>query len=382
MKVVIAMDSFKGSADTQSIGAAVAAGVHQADPNAQTQVYPIADGGEGTLAAMREFIGGTVKKVAIVDDFNQNRLAQYLLTDLAGQRLAIIEAAQAVSLSFSDTKTAEERYQASSFGLGQLILDALTSGASQLIVTLGGSGTTDGGLGLLQALGATVYDDQDNVIPHGVNPLINFAKFELNNARQLLAKVDLILAPDVSAPLSGKQGAALFFGAQKGLDPKQMKHLNQKLILLGAQAQQDLNTDIANLPGAGAAGGLGFGLYLLGGRYEQNGFHTLADLAGITAAVQGADLVITGEGRMDTQTSLGKVPQGMADIANHYHKPIIALVGQRAADLGALGDQFAGVFAIQLAPGTLLAAMNKANTLLGVQVLAREIVKFYQSIYK
>ncbi|MCD2255571.1 glycerate kinase [Lactobacillus sp. CC-MHH1034] len=377
MNIVIAMDSFKNCLPSEAAGEAVAQGIHAFNPEIVTSVFTMADGGEGTLATIQENIGGTVHVKPIVDDFNRNRTAQYLETEIDGVATAVIESAQAVALAFSEHMNNQARYEATSFGLGQLILDAIVNGNRRVIVTLGGSGTTDAGLGMLQALGAVIYDDQDHIIPNGVNPLIDFGHIDLTKAQELVSEIDLEIAPDVSAPLTGKQGAALLFGKQKGLNEQQVRFLNQKSILFANQLKQDSGQDAAALPGAGAAGGIGTGLYALGAIYKQSGFMTLAELTGVGAAIQQSDLVITGEGRLDQQTQLGKVPAGMAELAHKYQKPIIALVGQRQADLGELEKQFDGILTIQLGPLPLQSALTTENATKGLQTTAKEVLKIF-----
>ncbi|WDH75448.1 glycerate kinase [Exiguobacterium marinum] len=331
MRVICAIDSFKGSLSSREVGEAAANGAIRA--GAEAVVFPIADGGEGTLEALMSFLPHELVHVMAEDLMHRPFESSYARFG----DFALIECAETLGIT-KFTPGPEFVPYVSSYGLGQQIKDALP--AARIVVTLGGSGTTDGGTGMLQALGA-VFTSNGRVIPHDTNPLWTFDDVDLSGLDSRLQSTELVIATDVTNPLDGETGAAHVFAAQKGAMVEQIQRLDRQLDLLGHKLG-----DIADIQGSGAAGGLGAGLLALGGRII-SGFDWVAETIGLREASLGADLIITGEGRIDHQSAKGKVPVGVARLGQELDVPVVALAGSVGMELGDFANQFAGVFSIQ-----------------------------------
>lgn len=368
MRLLVAIDSFKGSATSKELNEALLAGIHHQLITEKISV-PIADGGEGTLAALYESLGGAYISVEVTDLLGNMTEVDYLLTEIAGEKTAVIESAAVVGIDRIDPDETTIR-KASTYGLGVLLKKIIAGGVTNIYLTLGGSGTSDGGLGLLAGLGAKGIGDG------GENALYTFTDIQLGELPKLFQKVRLSALADVTNPYVGTRGFAKVFGSQKGATPQQIKEME----LLASQAISQLEAisgqSIANTPGAGAAGGLGGAILALGGKIEA-GFATISELIGLEQKIQAADLVITGEGRMDGQTEHGKVPYGVACLAKAHQKPIFALVGAREADIGELSSLLLGAFSIHLGPITLEEAMDKARTLRHLQITGNQLVQVF-----
>ncbi|MGN1280078.1 MAG: glycerate kinase, partial [Limosilactobacillus sp.] len=256
MKFVIAPDSFKGSLTAQQAAAAMATGIRRVFPDADYQLVPLADGGEGTVAALVDSTGGRTVKATVHDPFDRVTTADYGL--LGDGKTAVIEMAAASGIQF--ITGAGDPLRATTYGTGELILDAVAHGASQIIIGLGGSATVDGGAGMAQALGVHLYDAAGEELPHGGGPLGRLSRVETKGMAPILAGVKILLAADVTNPLTGPQGAARVFGPQKGATPTMVDTLDQNLAHLAAVVKRDCGTAPDQVAGAGAAGGLGFGL--------------------------------------------------------------------------------------------------------------------------
>ena len=344
-RVLVAMDSFKGCASSEAVEDWVAAGVHRACPHASIARVRLADGGEGTLEAFRDGCGGTLESVDVEGPLGQPVEAQYLMGP-ADEHWAVVEMARAAGIGYSAC-TQTDALHASTYGVGQLILRAVERGARRIYIGLGGSATTDGGAGALQALGAAVLDDRDRPVPRGLAGLERVATIDLTPARNVLADVELVLLCDVTNPLVGKRGTVAVFGGQKGLpvdDAAARERCDAWMVRYGraldaarANAPDGRGAEryfktVLGVPGAGAAGGLGAALLALGARMR-SGVDELLDAVDFDARVEGCDLVITGEGHMDGQSVAGKAPIGVARRAKKHGKPVVAIVGGRAHDL-------------------------------------------------
>ncbi|WP_125706003.1 glycerate kinase family protein [Lacticaseibacillus daqingensis] len=367
--VLIAIDSFKGSLSSLEAGNAVAAGITQVAKEVQTTVVAIADGGEGTLEALKVNLGGELVACVSLNPLMQPQNTRYLITDFLELRTAVIEVAQVVGLPAMQKKGLST-FLASTDGIGILIRDAVNRGVQQIILTLGGSATTDGGLGLLRALGANIYDHAGKEIVKG-NPLIDVCKIDLTRARQLLRHVRLIGAYDVNATYAGERGAAVTFGAQKGLDKVQISRLDKQL----RQVAEMENLD--KVPGLGAAGGIGGAIYMLGGKMC-NGFNLVSQSCRMKSRLAEASLVITGEGSLDGQSVMGKVPYGIAREAEIQHVPVVALCGRRDRDLGELEQHMIAAFSIQQEPLCLEEAMQPSKAAQGLSTTAAQVIKIIQ----
>ena len=352
MKIVVAIDSFKGSVSSYELNAAVAAVAQEFLAGTEVKNFAIADGGEGTLDALRDGLGGEMRVVETVDLLGRPVVASYLQVG----HQAFIESASVVGLDkiCPSSKTFEK---ASSYGLGALICDAVEQGAEEIYVTLGGSGTSDGGLGLLESFG---FDGK----------MLRFS-FPEN-----WEKVKLIGLTDVKNPYAGEKGFARVFGKQKGGNPEQLLLKDQAARDFVAFVKEEFGLDLQSIPGTGAAGGLGAALVLLGGHLEA-GFARIASIVGLEEAIADADLVITGEGRMDSQSRAGKVPYGVAQLAKKYGVPAIAVCGAIAEDADWIWDDFLSVFSIQTRVLPLEEAMDPEKTLANLAFVTRNILRTY-----
>lgn len=323
MKILIAPDSFKESLEALEVCHAIESGFSQIFPNAEYTLLPMADGGEGTSAVLSYVLDGRWKDVIVNDPLMRPITAKYLLLPDA---TAVIEIAQACGLHLL---TLSERNPsiASSYGVGELIADALAEGVKRIIVGLGGSATNDAGMGMLTALGMTFYDSDDKMLTQGGDELARLQR--LDSTRFHVEVLDTVfeVACDVTNPLCGLLGASAIFGPQKGADPKQVKQLDASLNHFATVCQRHGYEDHQNISGAGAAGGLGFALMTFCGAQLQSGFDTVAEAIGLAQYIADADLVITGEGKLDAQTAMGKVAGGISQLAKASHTPVIAICG-------------------------------------------------------
>jgi glycerate kinase len=368
MKVVVAIDSFKGSLSSAEAGEAARAGVLRAEPDAEVRVVPVADGGEGTVDALLRAVPGRRVIAPTLDAVGRPVEAAYAL--LADGPTAVVEAASCVGLAQVGRVDAELPPRAGSAGVGLLLRHALDGGARRVAVTLGGTACTDGGLGMLVALGARVVDDSGRPVPAaGANPLWRFGSLDPASLPDL-AGVELLVLSDVDSPLHGPRGAAHVFGPQKGATPEQVQHLDERLAAWGV-ALAAAGRPVAELPGAGAAGGLGAALLALGARREP-GFDHVARTVGLAAAMAGADLVLTGEGRLDGQTVHGKTPAGVAALARAAGAVVVALAG--SVEEGA-GAPFDAAFGVHPGPLPLAQAMDPVVTAAGITRTSAEVIR-------
>jgi len=348
MKIVIAPDSFKESLSAPEVAAAIARGWQRVFPEAECLLRPMADGGEGTVDALLAAVGGERRECWVRGPMGEPVRAHW---GWLGEGTAVIEMAAASGLHWVPREQRDARV-ASSFGTGELIAEALQAGASRIILGLGGSATNDAGAGLLQALGMRFLDDQGRELAAGGAALAALDQLDLSGLDARLLQVQIEVAADVDNPLCGARGASAVFGPQKGATPEQVAELDTALGRFARIAAATLGEDHAEYPGVGAAGGLGFAARAFLKATFRPGIELVAELSGLAEAVQGADLVITGEGRMDAQTLHGKTPVGVARVAQDAGVPVIALAGSLGEDYQALYD--AGIeAAFSLAPGPL-----------------------------
>ena len=345
-KVVLAIDSFKGSASSAQVERWVAEGVRRVVPDVRVVQVPLADGGEGTVDAFAAALGGEVREVEVAGPLGTRACARYLRgADADGAPCAVLEMAQAAGIGMSPC-TEEAALAASTRGVGEMLLDAVAQGAQRIYVGLGGSATNDGGAGMLQSLGARLLDASGRPIAPGLAGLADVATVDLEPARRALAGVELVALSDVVNPLVGRRGALAVFGPQKGLPPAgspELAGLDRHMVAYGrlldaARAADDRFRSVLSVPGAGAAGGLGAALLALGASLT-SGAEALLVAAGFDELAGDADLVITGEGNMDEQTADGKAPARVAASvkrAVHGRCPVVAVVGGRADELDAV----------------------------------------------
>lgn len=377
-RILIAADSFKGSASSLEVGQALARGVRSVLPQAVIEVFAIADGGEGTVEAFAQNSTGQLRKVSVLSPDHQPLTAQYFLSQTGD--FAVIEVAQASGI----TRVSQDRRQIlklSSYGTGQVILDALDQGVSQIYLGLGGSATNDMGLGIAQALGAVFLDEKGQRLTPLPEKMMTIRQIDLTGLDARLHQVEVILLADVTNPLTGPQGASAIFGPQKGASPQEVVYLDQALSHLADLIETDFSCNLKSLVGGGAAGGMGAGLhFFLKGRIRP-GIETLLNLSDFPQCLPQADLVLTGEGRLDHQSLAGKVPIGVAKLASTHQVPTVAIVGSTSGDLtSAYQAGLAGVFPILSEPMSLKQAMTRTEELLFQT--SRNLLHFYQELKK
>ena len=337
MKIILAPDSFKGNLTALQVANALEEGIKRALPAAHCVKAPMADGGEGTVQSLVDATGGKFIRKRVTGPAGKPVTARYGL--LADDATAVIEMAEASGLPLVSGKD-KNPLHTTTFGTGELMLDAAGRGAREIILGIGGSATNDGGVGMAQALGVRFLDRQgDEIRTPGVGGMLgDIGRIDNAALTPLIKKTRIIVACDVNNPLCGPRGAAHVFAPQKGATAAMVKVLDANLRHLGHIIKRDLDRDVADLEGAGAAGGLGAGLVAFVGARMQRGIDIVLEAARIKTHLKGADLVITGEGCVDFQTIAGKTPVGVARAARQQGVPVVA-VG------GSIADDANGVFA-------------------------------------
>ncbi|MBA3544519.1 MAG: glycerate kinase [Chthoniobacterales bacterium] len=326
MRILIAPDKFKDSLGAEAVGQAIARGIGAAWPAAQLEIVSLADGGEGTAEAIRRARDGEWIDCRAHDALGRAMACRYAW--LTRQRLAVMEmSAVAGFAALAPNERAPVR--ASTFGVGEMLRCAADRGAREIIVGLGGSATNDGGFGMARALGFRFLDETGRELTGSVSDLLKLAQIESPNDLALPA---IIAACDVNNPLLGPDGATCTFGPQKGASAEELEVLERSLARLAQVTARTLQHDHSATPGAGAAGGLGFGLLGFGRAQVRSGFDVVAEAIDLRAKIRQADIVITGEGKLDRQTLSGKTPAGVARMARAEGKPVCAIVGQATDD--------------------------------------------------
>lgn len=333
MKIVIAPDSFKENLTSLEVASELEAGLRRVWPDATYIKVPMADGGEGTVQSLVDATGGRIVKCLVSGPLGAPVMASYGL--LGGGRTAVIEMAEASGLPLVP-KAERDPMRASTFGTGQLIDDAIRRGVEEIIIGLGGSATNDAGAGIAQALGVQFLDKDGGPItdPLGGGRLDEVAAIETRWVNPALPLVKISVACDVTNPLVGEKGASAVYGPQKGATPEMVAALDQRLAHLARLIKRDLGIDIADTPGAGAGGGVGGGLIAFTGATLKRGVELVVAATGLDQHMQGADLAITGEGRVDFQTAFGKTPAGVAASARRAGVPVVAIGGGLSDDAG------------------------------------------------
>lgn len=323
VKIVAALDSFKGSISSHEAGEAVVQGLLRVYPDAQARVLPLADGGEGTADALILGCGGERITKRVSDPLGRPIHASYgILPD----GIAVIEMAGAAGLPLL---TPEERdpMRTTTYGVGELILDAIARGCRNFILGIGGSATNDGGVGMLQALGFAFFDESGNQIPRGATGLAKLSKIVTDGAEPLLGKCSFRVACDVTNPLCGELGCSAVYAPQKGATEKEIRLMDGYLQAYAEKTRAILPQADPTYPGAGAAGGMGFACMSYLGATLESGISLVLDALHAEELFADADLIVTGEGRLDGQTAMGKAPVGVARLAKKHKKPVIALAG-------------------------------------------------------
>ena len=372
MKIVIAPDSFKESLSAPQVAEAIARGIKHAAPEAHIICVPMADGGEGTVNALLAATQGEERVHRVSNALGHPIDAAWGWLD---NQTAVIEMAAAAGLEHI-SPTSRDPMKATSAGVGELIRHALDAGAKHIVLGLGGSATNDAGAGMLQALGLRLLNQSGNEIEPGGAALAKLASIDDSQFDTRLREVTVTIASDVNNPLCGVKGASAIFGPQKGASPEQIIQLDAALGHFADICATKLGHDKRNEPGSGAAGGLGFAAHAWMQARFRPGIEVVAGIGGLANAVQGASLVITGEGRMDAQTLLGKTPMGVATIAKQAGVPVIAIAGSLGSGYqGLYGAGIQAAFSLTSGPMTLQQACENASSLL--EDRAQDIIRLW-----
>lgn len=361
MKIIIASDSYKGSCSTIEVANSIERGFRRIYKDLDVVKIPVADGGEGTVDALVIGTNGRYEEVEVMGPLGDPLIARY---GIIHGEIAVIEMAAASGLTLI-TKDRLNPLITTTYGTGQLIKAAMEKGIRKILIGLGGSATNDGGVGMAQALGFSFKDEAGKEISFGGGDLGNIVTIDISGANQLLNETEIIAISDVENPLCGPSGASFIFGPQKGASKDMVELLDNNLSYFGKLIKDQLGMDVIDVRGAGAAGGLGAGLIAFANSTIQPGIEKVLDIANIDLHLQDADLVITGEGKIDGQSKYGKVPVGVAKRALKYDVPIIAIVGSvgsGASEVYAYGIDL--ITDIINRPMTLDEAMENVESLL------------------
>ncbi len=375
MKILIAADSFKGSLTSLAVGKCIETGIRKVMADAVISVVPLADGGEGTVEAILAARGGERIEVEAMNPQGDYQPAWY---GLLADGCAIIECASASGIAEAN---AEHVLSATSYGTGELIRNALDRGCRTIMLGLGGSGTNDAGLGILQALGCVFYDQDRIAVGSGVLGLSRIVAADFSGLHPGIKGCDLQLLCDVTNPLCGSDGATAVFGPQKGIQSDQVNDVDAVLSAFSSFIHQNGYPDCRDTPGSGAAGGMAFAcLSVLGGRV-QSGINTILEWVDMDGSMKTCDLVITGEGRLDHQTSFGKLPVGVAAYARKRGIACVAIAGSLGKGYPAVFDQ--GIQAVESTiyePSSLEIALANAeqNTIDAAERLMRALTLFFK----
>ena len=362
MKIVIAPDSYKGSVYAPEAARAMREGVLRALPDAETVLVPVADGGDGTLETLVETSGGQVRSSRVTGPLGEPVDASW--GAMGDGRTAVVEMARSSGLALVPTERRDPRVT-TTYGLGELIRQALDAGFRAFILGIGGSATNEAGAGMAQALGVRLLDGGGSDLPHGGAALADLSRIDMAGLDPRVQDSTFDVACDVSNPLTGPEGASAVYGPQKGATPEMVRQLDAALAHFARVVKADIGADIENVPGSGAAGGLGGGMIaFLGGRLRA-GVDIVLETVGLEDRLDDADLVITGEGQLDFQTVYSKAPIGVARLAKARGIPVVAVagsLGERFTDVHAHGIDAAA--AITRAPMTLPEASDNAFELI------------------
>ena len=374
MKITVAIDSFKGSISSLEAGEAVERAALSVFPDANVSVIPLADGGEGTVAAIHYAVGGTIHKLSVKGPLGDRVNAEYCILPSG---VAVIEMASAAGITLIQQDKRDPKI-ATTYGVGELILDAISRGCRKFVVGIGGSATNDGGAGMLSALGYKLLNKHGEHIPLGAIGLSELDKIIKTSVSPELSECEFTVACDVKNPLIGPNGASCVFGPQKGADSNDVVILDKCLEHFSDIVLKTFCKDHSYTEGAGAAGGLGFAFISFLGAKLTSGISLVTDYLGLEEHIKCSDLVITGEGRLDSQSSMGKAPIGVASIAKKYDKPVVAFAGSVSSDASVCNNfGIDAFFSIAQGACSLTEAMDKHNATRNLQHTAEQALRLF-----
>ena len=363
MKVVVAIDSLKGSLSSLEAGQAIKEGVQVVYPEADVVVRPLADGGEGTVEALAIGMGGELVHVSVTGPLGDAVTAEYgiLKADETRPKTAIIEMSAAAGITLVPDEKRNPMHT-TTYGVGELIKDAIDNGCRHFIVGIGGSATNDGGIGMLQALGYDFLDKDGAPVGYGGTGLQSIARIQAENVLPELKDCTFRVACDVTNPLCGPMGSSAIYGPQKGATPEMVKELDEALLHYAELSKETFDYADRLYPGTGAAGGMGFAFLTYTNAVLESGIKIVLEETGLEEEMKDADFVITGEGRLDSQTALGKAPIGVAHLAKKHDKKVLAFAGCLTPDAGVCNENgIDAFFPILRRVITVQEAMEKEN---------------------
>ena len=403
MKVVVAIDSWKGSLGSLEAGASIAEGVHRVFPEAEVLVRPLADGGEGTVEALTLGMNGRMETVQVTGPLGTPVEASYGIIeeskegcvereDGVGQescdrtmertKIAIIEMAAAAGITLVDEKQ-RNPLDTTTFGVGEMIRDAIHKGCRKFIVGIGGSATNDGGIGMLQALGYEFLDANGKRVSFGAKGLAEIVKIIDDHVLPELKECEFKVACDVTNPLCGTQGCSAVYGPQKGATPAMIEDMDQWLFHYARLTQETYPHANWNQAGTGAAGGLGFAFLSYTNAVLESGIQIVLEETRLESYIKAADIVITGEGRLDGQTVMGKAPIGVAEIAKKYGKPVLAFSGCVTEDAGVCNQYgIDAFFPVLRTVTTLEEAMEKEQAKRNLSATVEQVFRLVEIVKK
>ena len=374
MKVVVAVDSFKGSMTSMEAARAVRDGILAADPKTYIVIKPLADGGEGTTDALIEGMHGEKVKITVTGPYGEKIDSYYGY--LPEKKTAVIEMAAAAGITLSDKR---EPMQATTYGVGEMISDAIDRGCRNIIMGIGGSATTDGGIGMMKALGIQFLDENGNDVGEGAQALFRVRKIQKEGVHPFLSKVRFQIACDVTNPLCGSQGAVYVFGSQKGVTEEIKAMLDEAMNRYAAMVESTLGIRCRDIPGAGAAGGLGFACLAFLNAVLTPGIDLVLNAVDLESELLDADIVVTGEGRLDEQTAMGKAPVGVAKRAKKYGAKVIAFAGSVTEGAGACNKEgIDAFFPIVRGVTTLDEAMSKETAMANMRAASEQVFRLFR----
>ncbi|MBS4206519.1 glycerate kinase [Bacillus sp. FJAT-50079] len=360
MKIVVAPDSFKGSLPSAKVGEIIKKALIQEIPDVDVEVIPMADGGEGTIDSFLSTLNGEKKKIVVSGPTGKKIETYFGVLDK--EQIAVIEIASIAGFSMVP-ENERDPFVLTTYGLGECIKQALEQGYKKLIIGLGGSATNDGGLGMLQALGVSFYDKDHKPLPPITSSLSKVQYVDYTSIHPQISDVEICIASDVNNPLCGENGASAIFGPQKGATTEQIKVLDHSLEMYANRIEKHLGKAYKDLPGSGAAGGIGFALLTLGAKIIP-GAALLTEMIDFKRKLDGVDWLITGEGKTDEQTLSGKLPLELASQAKEEGIPTILLSGAVDIELEALYQYFQSIHSISNGPLTLQESLEQVERLL------------------
>ena len=378
MKILISIDSLKGSLSSIEAGNAIKKGILKVKEDAQVKILPLADGGEGTVDALVQGMNGKKETIEVTGPIAKKVDATYGL--LKNTSTAIIEIAQASGLTLVPTELRNPLYT-TTYGVGEIIKEAINKGYRNFIVGIGGSATNDAGIGMLQALGFEFYDKNNKLVGLGGKVLNEIRHIKIENRLKELDECKFKIACDVNNPLFGKNGAAYIYGSQKGATSEIIEELDNGLRNFSKVVKNYLSKDVANVEGAGAAGGLGFAFLAFLDSKLESGIKIILEEIKLEEELKDADFVITGEGRLDNQTAMGKAPIGVAKLAKKYGVKVIGLAGATTEDAVKCNEEgIDAYFSIVNRAMTIEEAMDKETASENMTATTTQIFNLITSI--